>query len=335
MTEQAELGDMALYDIKEMYSHMNIRIAVDDYGTGYSNVHNILRYMPNYVKIDRSLLSGIEKDRKKRHFVREIIEFCHDNSIMSLAEGVETTEELRTVIRLGVDLVQGYYTARPSAEIMDVIPYDIRREIKQYRREREEGKDEKLRELVGKKLKKGYSLPEIADMLDTELAIREYKTSDWHEFNIYSIGFFHNLGGSQLRFGQKLMKDIQNGLYLEVFDPDKLLDAFNGVVDGIIGKPCDGTCNGKCDCANCSCMIKDPCTGPTTDDGKCNCGTYCTCGTNCTCGATCNCPSKLAPETTTLPQSIPQTGDSSVAITAAAVILLAGIAVVATKKRED
>ncbi len=141
MTEQAELGDMALYDIKEMYSHMNIRIAVDDYGTGYSNVHNILRYMPNYVKIDRSLLSGIEKDRKKRHFVREIIEFCHDNSIMSLAEGVETTEELRTVIRLGVDLVQGYYTARPSAEIMDVIPYDIRREIKQYRREREEGKD--------------------------------------------------------------------------------------------------------------------------------------------------------------------------------------------------
>ncbi len=157
----------------------------------------------------------------------------------------------------------------------------------------------------------------------------------WHEFNIYSIGFFHNLGGSQLRFGQKLMKDIQNGLYLEVFDPDKLLDAFNGVVDGIIGKPCDGTCNGKCDCANCSCMVKDPCTGPTTDDGKCNCGTYCTCGTNCTCGATCNCPSKLAPETTTLPQSIPQTGDSSVAITAAAVILLAGIAVVATKKRED
>ena len=141
MTEQAELGDMALYDIKEMYSHMNIRIAVDDYGTGYSNVHNILRYMPNYVKIDRSLLSGIEKDRKKRHFVREIIEFCHDNSIMSLAEGVETTEELRTVIRLGVDLVQGYYTARPSAEIVDGISYDIRQEIKQYHREREEGRD--------------------------------------------------------------------------------------------------------------------------------------------------------------------------------------------------
>lgn len=157
----------------------------------------------------------------------------------------------------------------------------------------------------------------------------------WHEFNIYSIGFFHNLGGSQLRFGQKLMKDIQNGIYLEVFDPDKLLDAFNGVADGIIGKPCDGNCQGKCDCENCSCVTPPPCTGPTTDDGKCNCGKYCTCGTDCTCGDTCNCPSKLAPEATTTPQSIPQTGDSSVAITAAAVIMLAGIAVVATKKRED
>ena len=140
MTEQSEMGDDEFGTIKEMYSSMNIRTAIDDYGTGYSNVQNLLRYMPDYVKIDRSLISDILNNRKKRYFVREIIDFCHDNGILALAEGVETAEELQTVIHLGADLVQGFYTARPSAAAAEKIPYEIRREIKLYRQEREDGR---------------------------------------------------------------------------------------------------------------------------------------------------------------------------------------------------
>ena len=141
MTEQAELNDVEFGVIKEQYRRMNVRIAIDDYGTGYSNVQNLLRYMPDYIKIDRSLLSEIQNNPKKRHFVREIIEFCHDNGIKALAEGVETSEELRTVIHLGADLIQGYYTARPCAVILDSVPNDIKSEIKLYHREREDGKE--------------------------------------------------------------------------------------------------------------------------------------------------------------------------------------------------
>ncbi|MBR4112745.1 MAG: EAL domain-containing protein [Ruminiclostridium sp.] len=140
MTEQSQLDDERLAEINDLYRQAGVEIAIDDYGTGYSNVQNLLRYMPEYVKIDRSLISEIHNNKKKRHFVREIIEFCHDNNISALAEGVETAEELRTVILLGIDLVQGYYTSRPSAEIIDAIPYEIRQEIKLYRQEREEGK---------------------------------------------------------------------------------------------------------------------------------------------------------------------------------------------------
>lgn len=140
MTEQSQLDDERLAEINDLYRQAGVEIAIDDYGTGYSNVHNLLRYMPEYVKIDRSLISEIHDNKKKRHFVREIIEFCHDNNISALAEGVETAEELRAVILLGVDLVQGYYTSRPSAEILDTIPYEIKQEIKLYRQEREEGK---------------------------------------------------------------------------------------------------------------------------------------------------------------------------------------------------
>ena len=144
LTEQAESDEDDLNDLKERYTNMGVKIAIDDYGTGYSNVKNLLRYMPNYVKIDRSLISDIQNNSQKRYFVREIIEFCHSTGIMALAEGVETSEELRTVILLGVDLIQGYYTAKPDSEIIDSIPYEIRQEIKIYQQERQDGRNQQI-----------------------------------------------------------------------------------------------------------------------------------------------------------------------------------------------
>ena len=114
-TEQAETEGEELRQIQQRCAENNMDIAVDDYGTGYSNITNLLRYSPNYVKIDRSLISSIHEDPKKQHFVTNIIEFAHANGFMALAEGVETMDELRAVIRFGADLVQGNFTAKPSA----------------------------------------------------------------------------------------------------------------------------------------------------------------------------------------------------------------------------
>lgn len=144
MTESSEFSEEELNEIKRRYRVLHVPIAIDDYGTGYSNINNLLRYTPNYVKIDRSLLSGIQTSPNKKHFVREIVDFCHTNGILALAEGVETTEELRTVILLGVDLIQGFYTARPAAEVLQTLPSNIRSEINAFRKEREEGKQMKL-----------------------------------------------------------------------------------------------------------------------------------------------------------------------------------------------
>lgn len=144
LTEKAELDDVEYSEFKDHFESMNIQTAIDDYGTGYSNVQNLLRYMPNYVKVDRSLLSDIQDDSKKRHFVREIVDFCHDNGILALAEGVETGEELRCVILLGVDLIQGYYTARPAPKPIKAISYKVRQEIKSYAHERQEGMESKV-----------------------------------------------------------------------------------------------------------------------------------------------------------------------------------------------
>ena len=149
MTEQDEPDETELNAVKERYQNLGIKTAIDDYGTGYSNVKNLLRYMPNYVKIDRSLLSEIQNSPKKRHFVREIIEFCHGNGIVALAEGVETFEELRAVILLGVDLIQGFYTAKPNEDVIDAIQYRIRQEIRFCQQERQDGKDQQVYTVEG------------------------------------------------------------------------------------------------------------------------------------------------------------------------------------------
>lgn len=140
MTEQSEIRDDELFDTKKMYQDMGIKVAIDDYGTGYSNIQNLIRYTPDYVKIDRILISNVQNDQNKQHFVREIVDFCHDNGILALAEGVETFDEMKAVISLGVDLIQGYYTARPSSEIMADIPLAIRQEIRKCRRDYDSGK---------------------------------------------------------------------------------------------------------------------------------------------------------------------------------------------------
>lgn len=131
-TEQSEIDDEELNAMKAEYRKAGFETAVDDYGTGYSNVSNLLRYMPNYVKIDRALLANIQDSPQKQHFVKDIIEFSHDNNIMALAEGIETAEEIETVINLGVDLIQGFYTARPSEKIIRSIPQAIKDEIVKY-----------------------------------------------------------------------------------------------------------------------------------------------------------------------------------------------------------
>lgn len=107
-------------------------IAIDDYGAGHSNIVNLLEYHPQVVKIDRYLISNINEDKNKQMFVKNLLEFASANNIRVLAEGVETREELKTVIEFGVDYIQGYYTARPSYEVLQKLPDEIVSEIMEF-----------------------------------------------------------------------------------------------------------------------------------------------------------------------------------------------------------
>ena len=130
ITEQNDISDDELSRIKNFGDvNSGCQLAVDDYGAGFSNIVNLLRYKPQVIKIDRYLISNIHNDINKQMFVKSTIDFAQMNGIKTVAEGVETTEELKAVISYGVDLIQGFYTAKPAPEplqeLSDRIKYEI------------------------------------------------------------------------------------------------------------------------------------------------------------------------------------------------------------------
>ncbi len=148
VTEQTSVEHESYKKVVSFLNEAGIDVAIDDYGTGYANTSRIIDCIPQYIKIDRSLISGIHFDYRKQHFVSNIIEYAHDNGFMALAEGVENASELKAVIRMGIDLIQGYYTARPLFEIVDSIDEGVRQDMLRYAK-RQNAADSKKAYITG------------------------------------------------------------------------------------------------------------------------------------------------------------------------------------------
>ena len=98
------------------------QLALDDFGTGYNSEYALLNIRPNIIKVDRSIISGCDKDSYRRMIIENFVKLSHTRNILVLAEGVETKEELETVISCGVDLLQGFYLAKPLFEPEPIAP---------------------------------------------------------------------------------------------------------------------------------------------------------------------------------------------------------------------
>ncbi len=129
VTEHAPMDGQTLRTIQERCKAAGCEFVIDDYGSGYSNTGSLLLCMPSLVKVDRELLSGIENDAKKRHLFSDLVNFCHENGIEILAEGIETSQEMRTVIQLGADYLQGYYISRPKPVFLLEVAPSVKEEI--------------------------------------------------------------------------------------------------------------------------------------------------------------------------------------------------------------
>ncbi|EKM98216.1 MULTISPECIES: EAL domain-containing protein [unclassified Acidocella] len=96
------------------YAAMGFRTAVDDFGSGYSNLNLLAKFVPHLVKLDMELIRGIEADKRRRSIVAHCAAMCREMGISVVAEGIETINEYSVLNDLGITLMQGYLFAKPG-----------------------------------------------------------------------------------------------------------------------------------------------------------------------------------------------------------------------------
>jgi EAL domain-containing protein (putative c-di-GMP-specific phosphodiesterase class I)/CheY-like chemotaxis protein len=115
ITERAALDQVKDVQAKVVdLRRMGFRIAVDHLGSGYAGLTSFATFEPEFVKLDRSLVRDIDRNRTKETLVRSLISACRDLGMLVVAEGIETPAERDLLASLGCDFLQGYLLARPG-----------------------------------------------------------------------------------------------------------------------------------------------------------------------------------------------------------------------------
>lgn len=103
-----------------IYRQQGYRMAIDDFGVGYSGLQTLYNAEPDFIKIDRFFVDGIAQSSKKRLFMQNILEISQSLGIGVIAEGVETKEDFIACRNLGCTMIQGYFVAKPTKKISKI-----------------------------------------------------------------------------------------------------------------------------------------------------------------------------------------------------------------------
>jgi EAL domain-containing protein (putative c-di-GMP-specific phosphodiesterase class I) len=121
LTEHAKVDSYAdLIPVLDRLRSDGALISLDDTGSGYAGLNHMLNIRPDFIKLDRTLITGIDRDESKQALVEMMGTLGSRLDSWLVAEGVETSGELTTLVRLGVPLVQGYHLARPAPAWADI-----------------------------------------------------------------------------------------------------------------------------------------------------------------------------------------------------------------------
>jgi len=126
ITERSEaaLSDRLTAQV-ELAKKGGFQVAIDDAGAGTSGLNRMMVLRPQWIKLDRQLIQAIDADTFKQNFVRFFVHFARMSGVGVIAEGIETPQELGTLIGLGVRFGQGYYLGRPGERAQTMDPHFI------------------------------------------------------------------------------------------------------------------------------------------------------------------------------------------------------------------
>jgi EAL domain-containing protein (putative c-di-GMP-specific phosphodiesterase class I) len=104
--------------IIDYYREAGFITGIDDFGAGYSGLNLLADFHTNIVKIDMGIIRNINADQRRQVIVKSCVKMLADLGAVPLAEGIETEAELHCLADLGVELMQGYYFAKPEFETL-------------------------------------------------------------------------------------------------------------------------------------------------------------------------------------------------------------------------
>lgn len=123
ITEEERIGDAAAFEATlNDLRRRGARVAVDDAGAGYAGLQQVMRMKADVIKLDRALVADVHVDPAKVALIRALVQFGGSTGARICAEGIESLEELRALIPLGVDYAQGFRLARPAAPWAEIDP---------------------------------------------------------------------------------------------------------------------------------------------------------------------------------------------------------------------
>lgn len=122
LTEHEFVQDYpALLGVLAALRDLGMGLGIDDFGAGHSSWRHVLHLQPDVLKLDLSLVQGVEQCRQRQSLVTAMVSYCAGTSTVLIAEGVEEAGDLAALLRLGVAHAQGWFLARP-AESEIVLP---------------------------------------------------------------------------------------------------------------------------------------------------------------------------------------------------------------------
>ena len=115
ITERTAIVDFVTFrSTLEYLRSMGFAIAVDDAGAGYGSLQCLAEVRPEWLKVDMSLVRGVDTDKVRRHLIESIVQFCRDIGVSLIAEGIETEAERATLMDIGVMYGQGFLYGTPA-----------------------------------------------------------------------------------------------------------------------------------------------------------------------------------------------------------------------------
>lgn len=141
MTRYKDYGHILIVEIPERSNEVGFfnkcatlkdngdKIAIDQFTGRYINYDNIAKLKPDYIKIDKSIIMGINVKKEYQSMTAKLVRFAKENGIVLIAVGVETRMEMNELIKLGIDFAQGYYLSMPEKSFITSINQNVVDEI--------------------------------------------------------------------------------------------------------------------------------------------------------------------------------------------------------------